>query len=432
MRNRGRSPNWSGTPLMPLVDASGSLADPCPLRSAPLRAHAPSPSYDAHLSLAPRRVLMTADAVGGVWRYAVDVSSALLRRNLDVTLAVMGPPPSSAQRSLAAALGVKVLTSPFKLEWMDAAWDDVDRAGEWLLDLERKLQPDLVHLNGFCHASLSWQAPVVVVAHSCVCSWWRSVHGVQAPDSWATYRTRVAAGLAAARIVIAPTAAMLGALVVEYGWTFRDARVIPNGRVDGNDAGEPLIKSPIVFTAGRVWDEAKNIAALCSIASSITWPVYVAGDACGPTGSHGFGISHGEPVTLLGQLEADSLGRWFNRAAIYAQPARYEPFGLSILEAAASGCALVLGDIASLRENWSDAAVFVAPEDRPALAATIQRLIDCEHERLRLGARARERARQFGVERTADAYVRAYGDACAHRPSPRDKRRRLSTGRGME
>ncbi len=32
-------------------------------------------------------------------------------------------------------------------------------------------------------------------------------------------------------------------------------------------------------------------------------------------------------------------------------PARYEPFGLSVLEAALSGCALVLGDIPSLRES---------------------------------------------------------------------------------
>ncbi len=48
-------------------------------------------------------------------------------------------------------------------------------------------------------------------------------------------------------------------------------------------------------------------------------------------------------------------------AAIFAHPARYEPFGLAVLEAAMAGCALVLGDIPTLRELWDGAAVFVAP-----------------------------------------------------------------------
>ena len=45
-------------------------------------------------------------------------------------------------------------------------------------------------------------------------------------------------------------------------------------------------------------------------------------------------------------------------------PARYEPFGLSILEAALSGCALVLGDLPSLRELW-DRRGDVRPAGRP-------------------------------------------------------------------
>jgi glycosyltransferase involved in cell wall biosynthesis len=387
-------------------------------------------------SSVPRHVLMTADAVGGVWRYSVDISSALVRRGTRVTLAVMGPPPTPPQRSFAAALGINVMMSPFKLEWMERAWDDVDRAGEWLLDLERTQQPDLVHVNGFSHANLPWRAPAVIVAHSCVCSWWRSVHGVEAPEDLAMYRTRVAAGLAAATLVIAPSAAMLGALVTEYGWTFTDARVIPNGRVDGYDAGEPTLKSPIVFAAGRIWDKAKNIATLCAIAPSIAWSVYVAGDARGP-GSNDVPdyaeLSDSRHVTLLGQLDPAALARWLHRAAIYALPARYEPFGLSILEAASCGCALVLGDIASLRENWSGAAVFVAPDDRESLITVLQRLIDCEDERRRLGARARERAKQFSVERTADAYLRAYADALAvHRRHPPIAPAPLPVEKGLE
>ena len=51
------------------------------------------------------------------------------------------------------------------------------------------------------------------------------------------------------------------------------------------------------------------------------------------------------------------------RSAIFAAPSRYEPFGLAVVEAAISGAALVLADIPTFRELWSDAALFVSPDD---------------------------------------------------------------------
>ena len=86
------------------------------------------------------------------------------------------------------------------------------------------------------------------------------------------------------------------------------------------------------------------------------------------------------------------MARHLGSAAIFAAPARYEPFGLAILEAAAAGCALVLGDISSLRENWGGAALFVDPEDPPALQRRHHALIADPEERTRLAAAARDRA----------------------------------------
>jgi glycogen synthase len=363
----------------------------------------------------PLRVLMTADAVGGVWQYAIDLSSVLLRRGAHVTLAVMGPSPRESQLSAAAAIGLDVVGAPFKLEWMDDPWVDVDEAGRWLLALERDLRPTVIHLNGYCHADLDWRAPVIVAAHSCVCSWWRGVHRAETPGCYARYRTRVSRGLAAATIVAAPTAAMLAALGREYGDTIPHARVIPNGRrsIEPTPAWSPS-KAAFVFAAGRVWDEAKNIAALDAIAASLDWPVYVAGDTRPPDGdSCVLAGAASSGATYLGRLPEVDVRRWLERAAIYALPARYEPFGLSILEAASAGCALVLGDIDSLRENWSGAALFVDPDDRRALASGIQRLIHDRGEQERLGRLARARARCFDIERTADEYLRAYGDGLA-------------------
>jgi len=129
-------------------------------------------------ALLPRRVLLTADTVGGVWTYAVDLARGLSARGVEVALATMGAPLSDAQRETAERIpGLLVFESGFRLEWMEDPWRDVERAGDWLLGLEARFGPDLVHLNGYAHAALPWSAPKLVVAHSCVLSWWSAVKG---------------------------------------------------------------------------------------------------------------------------------------------------------------------------------------------------------------------------------------------------------------
>jgi glycosyltransferase involved in cell wall biosynthesis len=93
---------------------------------------------------------------------------------------------------------------------------------------------------------------------------------------------------------------------------------------------------------------------------------------------------------------------------VYALPARYEPFGLTALEAALSGCALVLGDIASLREIWADAALFVDPSDDGALESGIRTLIENPDLRRRYADRAAARARLFSTEQMGSEYLQIY------------------------
>ncbi|MDB5750371.1 MAG: a-glycosyltransferase, Glycosyltransferase Family 4-like protein, partial [Ramlibacter sp.] len=107
-------------------------------------------------------------------------------------------------------------------------------------------------------------------------------------------------------------------------------------------------------------------------------------------------------------LPPEALAAEMASAGIYALPARYEPFGLSVLEAALSGCALVLGDIASLREIWGPAALYVAPDDHPALQATLARLIAQPALRTRLARAALVRAQHFTPARQCDGYLAAY------------------------
>ncbi|MFP2929651.1 glycosyltransferase family 4 protein, partial [Pyxidicoccus sp. 3LG] len=317
-----------------------------------------------------RRVLMTADTIGGVWTYALELARAFAPLDVEVTLATLGAPLSESQWLEARALpNLAIEEGRFRLEWMDDPWEDVRAAGDWLLSLEARVRPDVVHLNGYAHGALPWTKKPLVVGHSCIQSWWRAVKGEGAPERYAHYREAVAAGLRGAGRVVAPTAAMLEALCAHYG-PLPHAEVIPHGRLP--EAMPPRAKrEPFILSTGRLWDEAKNLAALEAAAPRLGWPVKVAGDARQPPGNH----VESRHVELLGHLTPLALAGWMGRASVYALPARYEPSGLSVLEAALSGCALVLGDIPSLRELWGDGpALFVPPGDVGALADALESL----------------------------------------------------------
>ena len=351
----------------------------------------------------PRRILMTADTLGGVWTYALEMARALAPHGVEIALATMGSPLTAQQRAeLAACPNVELFESRYQLEWMDDPWADVDRAGDWLLDIAARFEPDLVHLNGYAHGDLDWGAPVLIAAHSCVLSWWKDVKGKEAPARYDEYQCRVAAGLAAAEAVVAPTAAMMEALRTHYRAVPRK-RVILNAR-NASEFSARTKKQPRVITAGRLWDEAKNVAALDAAAPHVGWPIYVAGDRTSPDGACA-PLRH---VHGLGRLTPPEMAAQLASSAIYALPARYEPFGLSALEAGICGCALVLGDIPSLREVWGEAALFVAPDDAPALAYTLNALIDDPPRLRELGRRARKRALRYSPRKMAAGYLAAY------------------------
>jgi glycosyltransferase involved in cell wall biosynthesis len=347
---------------------------------------------------------MTADTVGGVWTYALELARALGRGGTAVTLATMGAPLSRVQwRETKRIQTLEVRESLFRLEWMQDPWDDVEAAGDWLLALEAELQPDVVHVNGYVHAALPFRPPVVAVAHSCVLSWWRAARGGSAPAEWDRYRREVARGLAAATLVLAPTRAMAADLAREWGAT--RAQVVWNGR-DAQDF-RVMEKEPLVLAAGRLWDEAKNVQVLAGLGERIGWPLLVAGDDRNPNG----GTASLPGLRALGRLSSTELAAWLARASIFVHPALYEPFGLTPLEAALSGCALVLSDLPSLRELWEGHAEFVNPRDSQAIGATLERLAQDPAETSRLGRAARVRALELSPERMARGYLGAYREA---------------------
>jgi glycosyltransferase involved in cell wall biosynthesis len=350
----------------------------------------------------PPHVLMTADTVGGVWTYALDLCAALQAHHVHVTLLTMGRMPTEAQRLEAARhTNISLLPTDFRLEWMPDCRADLDASGDFLLRLERNLKPDLVHINGYWHAALPFRAPVLAAAHSCVSTWWHACRGSAPPAQWQAYEQSVRAAMDTADMVVAPSAAYMTDFQHRHGVP-ANHRVIWNGRNPQHFA--PAQKHDFVLAAGRLWDEAKNIPVLCRAARGLDIRVAVAGEVSDPDGNS-LALSD---VAVLGRLSPAELAQLMSQAAIFAAPARYEPFGLGILEAALSGCALVLGDIPSLRELWDGAAEFVSPDDEAGLRSVLNRLARERETRTRLAQKARRRAQRFSLAAMGDAYERAY------------------------
>ena len=194
---------------------------------------------------------------------------------------------------------------------------------------------------------------------------------------------------------------MLASVRNLYG-DFPQGMVISNG--SDPSRFHPGEKEPFIMWAGRLWDQAKNIAALDSIAPRLEWPVYAAGsEVC-----NGSSSPLRRNIIMLGNLSPSELADRLSRASIFSLPAFYEPFGLSILEAGLSGCALVLGDIPSMRELWDGSALFVAPGDTDALADTLTGLIRDERRRTELASRSLQRAKRYSLNSMREGYLAVY------------------------
>jgi len=341
----------------------------------------------------PRKVLMTADAAGEVWTYSLELARGLGERGIEVALATLGEPLNDLQRNQSERVpGLRVFEGHRKMEW--------------LLNLESRICPDIVHLNDCAHAALPWAAPTVAVAHSCVLSRWQAVHHEASAEDWDRVHTETATGLASAGFVVAPSTAMLAALAAHYG-PLPATRVIPHGR----DAHlfRAAAKEPMIFSTGPLWDEAKNLTALEQAAPQLAWPVFVSGESKHPDG----GEIRPHHTRQLGRLTQRALAAWLGRSSIYALPAHYEPFGLCVLEAALAGCALVLGDLPNLRETWRNRAVFVPPDDPQALQEALAALIREPDRRQSLAAGAHKRALEYTPERMVDGYLQVYAQVLA-------------------
>jgi glycogen(starch) synthase len=105
-------------------------------------------------------------------------------------------------------------------------------------------------------------------------------------------------------------------------------------------------------------------------------------------------MAHG---TFLGWIGDDRLNALYRIAELCVVPSIYEPFGLVVLEAMASGCACIVADTGGLREIVPDATVGLRfpARDVVSLSAAMERLLTDDALRAGLVAEAAEHVLRF-------------------------------------
>ena len=118
-----------------------------------------------------------------------------------------------------------------------------------------------------------------------------------------------------------------------------------------------------------------------------------------------------ERVRFLGELPIADVPPWYQRITIYAFTSRNEGFGLTLLEAMASGNALVAARAGAASQVVIDGrtGILVPPGDVEALVAALEPLMRDPAAAAAMGQRARDRAvDDFGIDSEARAIAAFY------------------------
>jgi glycosyltransferase involved in cell wall biosynthesis len=406
----------------------------------------------------PLRVLLVADAVGGVWDHSLLLARGLIRlAGARVLLLAAGPAPDATRSAAAGAVpGLEWRALAGQLEWMDGGRDWLGVWRREVAALASGWGADVVHVNQLGLAGVAGEPllstmprrPALVLGvHSDVVTWWRWVkgggqQGAPLPEYLTWQRELAHQALRCADRVVCPSAFLARELATTY--RLSALPVVIHNAVDALPGAEtsPAALPPRgegdrrgrAAVAGRVWDEAKNLALVAGALGRCRtpWEVEVAGELCQPGRAEATAPPAGPGLRYRGYLDKGRLGALFRRASVCLAPSLYEPFGLAPAEAALAGCAVVASDLPSYREVWGPAACYFRRDSARSLAAVLDRLYDDHEEVARLARAARERiTRRYTLPRMVGGYLRLYLDAARrarHVPLPSEGLSRRDEG----
>jgi glycosyltransferase involved in cell wall biosynthesis len=116
----------------------------------------------------------------------------------------------------------------------------------------------------------------------------------------------------------------------------------------------------------------------------------------------------GKDIITTGYIVGDELVPLFKRSEFFVMPSLYEGFGMTVLEAFATGTPAILSRVSSLPEIAGDAAYFVNPIDTDEIAEAMLKFATDENLRNTYRQKGLEQARKFDWEKCARETLEVY------------------------
>ena len=120
-----------------------------------------------------------------------------------------------------------------------------------------------------------------------------------------------------------------------------------------------------------------------------------------------------DSVQFAGRQPRSAMPRWYGEATLVVLPSIQESFGVVLIEAMASGRAVVASRVGGIPEVLADGecGLLVPPGDSGQLAQAITRLLADEHERASLAAKGRARVEAiYRSEAVVDRLIDVYNE----------------------
>lgn len=131
------------------------------------------------------------------------------------------------------------------------------------------------------------------------------------------------------------------------------------------------------------------------------WPLLLVGGKGWLTEEITASLQQSPNVRWLGYIPDEDMPSLYQCADIFAYISLFEGFGMPILEAMASGTAVITSDSSSMPEVAGDAAILVQPTSVASIQEGLGRLLQDAALRTRLSAEGRSRATQFNWHKSA-------------------------------
>lgn len=166
-----------------------------------------------------------------------------------------------------------------------------------------------------------------------------------------------------------------------------------------------------MFRAGDKLASYKLIAETLGRLETDDWQLHIAGDGPAHTAVAALMSPFGPRVRFLGELDHDALQAAYGQASLLLWPGVNEAFGMSYLEAQATGLTVVAQDRPGMRDVLAPNAAYPHEgQGASALAARLDLLLSNEKLRAKLGEGARAHVAKHHLIGTASARLRALID----------------------